>query len=175
MDSASCCWRLSTRSPSLSRLGWPRFSSAWSWPLPPPFLWHRNREDLGENFDELEQKVKGAFDWRTQFEERPMTMLAIAFGGVIASALLPSRADLRRRYIEDRREYRRSESVKDDRKPVQAPADTTNGKQRNSSEGVDALKRALITVAASRLGGFVGDLLTGYRDELRKVRQAQHK
>ena len=79
---------------------------------------NRTRDDLGENFDELEQKVKGAFDWRTQFEERPMTMLAIAFGGVIASALLPSRAAHRRRYIEDRREYRRSESVKDDRKPV---------------------------------------------------------
>lgn len=51
---------------------------------------NRTREDLGENFNELEQKVKSAFDWRTQFEERPMTMLAIAFGGgVIASALLP--------------------------------------------------------------------------------------
>jgi hypothetical protein len=142
---------------------------------------NRTREDLGENFNELEQKVKSAFDWRTQFEERPMTMLAIAFGGgVIASALLPSRSDRRRRYVEDRREYRRSESAKDDRKPVQASADTTNGKhtngkQRNSSEGVDALKGALITVAASRLGGLVGDLLTGYRDELRKLRQTQHK
>ncbi len=137
---------------------------------------NRTREDLGENFNELEQKVKRAFDWRTQFEERPMTMLAIAFGGgVIVSALVPSRSDRRRRYIEDRREYRRSASAKDDRKPVQASADTTNGRQRNNSEGVDALKGALITVAASRLGGIVGDLLTGYRDELRRVRQAQHK
>ncbi len=137
---------------------------------------NRTREDLGENFNELEQKVKGAFDWRTQFEERPMTMLAIAFGGgVIASALLPSRSDRRRRYREHRREYRRSESAKDDRKPVEASADTINGRPRNRSEGVDALKGALITVAASRLGGIVGDLLSGYRDELRKVRQAQHK
>lgn len=129
---------------------------------------NRTREDLGENFNELEQKVKGAFDWRTQFEERPMTLLAIAFGGgVIASALLPSRSFRRRRYIEERREYRRSEPTKE--------TSTDNGKRGNSSEGVDALKGALITVAASRLGGIVGDLLSGYRDELRKARQTQHK
>lgn len=121
----------------------------------------RTREDLGENFNELEQKVKGAFDWRTQFEERPMTMLAIAFGGgVIASALLPSRPSYRRRWIEDRREHRRAERVEDDSR---------------KSAGADALKGALITLAASRLGGIVGDLLSSYRDELRKVRQTQHR
>ncbi|MGB2636985.1 MAG: hypothetical protein WAM58_23865 [Candidatus Acidiferrum sp.] len=138
---------------------------------------NRTRDDLGENFNELEQKVKGAFDWRTQFEERPMTMLAIAFGGgVIASALLPSRSSHRRRYIEDRREYRRSESATNDsRKPTERSTETVNGMHRNSSEGVDALKGALMTVAASRLGGIIGDLLSGYRDEIRKVRQAQHK
>ncbi|HTC43184.1 MAG TPA: hypothetical protein VK703_16550 [Candidatus Acidoferrales bacterium] len=129
---------------------------------------NRTRENLGENFNELEQKVKGAFDWRTQFDERPMTLLAIAFGGgVIASALLPSRSSRRRRYVEQRREYRTSEPAKE--------TSTDNVKRGNSSEGVDALKGALITVAASRLGGMVGDLLSGYRDELRKFRQTQHK
>ncbi len=138
---------------------------------------NRTREDLGENFNELEQKVKGAFDWRTQFEQRPLTMLAVAFGGgVIASALLPSRSSRRRRYIEDRRELRRSQSAKDDsRRPAETSTETVNRKHRNSSEGVEALKGALMTVAASRLGGIVGDFLSGYRDELRKVRQAEHK
>jgi hypothetical protein len=140
---------------------------------------NRTREDLGENFNELEQKVKGAFDWRTQFQERPITMLVVAFGGgVIASALLPSRSSRRRRYIEDRREQYRYESTKNDpRRPAETSAetsaDTANGKNRNSSEGVDALKGALVTLAASRLGGIVGDLLSGYRDELRKVRQTR--
>ena len=136
----------------------------------------RTREDLGENFNELEQKVKDAFDWHTQFEERPMTMLAIAFGGgVIASALLPSRSSYRRRWVEDRREHRRAERVEDDSsKSAGASADGPNGKQSNT-EGIDALKGALITLAASRLGGIVGDLLSSYRDELRKVRQTQHR
>jgi hypothetical protein len=48
------------------------------------------RNDLGDNFSELEVKVKTAVDWRAQFEERPMTMVALAFGGgILLSALLP--------------------------------------------------------------------------------------
>ena len=41
------------------------------------------RNDLGDNFSELEDKVKTAVDWRAQFEERPGTMLALAFGAVL--------------------------------------------------------------------------------------------
>jgi hypothetical protein len=38
-----------------------------------------------------EEKVRNTFNCRAQFEERPMTLLAVAFGGgVLASALLPS-------------------------------------------------------------------------------------
>ena len=42
---------------------------------------NETRNELSENFNELEEKVKSAFDWRTQFEERPVTMMAVAFGG----------------------------------------------------------------------------------------------
>ena len=53
---------------------------------------NRTRDDLSGNFHELEQRVKTTFDWRSQFEERPGTMMAIAFGGgVLLSALLPTR------------------------------------------------------------------------------------
>src|SRR5258706_12355179 len=46
--------------------------------------------DLKDNFGELEDKVKSAVDWRAQFEERPGTMLALAFGGgILLSAFLP--------------------------------------------------------------------------------------
>jgi hypothetical protein len=49
------------------------------------------RNQLGENFSELEQKVKHAVDWRAQFEERPATLIALAFGGgIVLSALLPT-------------------------------------------------------------------------------------
>src|SRR4030095_5948489 len=49
------------------------------------------RNDLGDNLNALGDKVKKAVDWRAQFEERPGTMLGLAFtGGVILSALLSS-------------------------------------------------------------------------------------
>ena len=50
------------------------------------------RNDLSENFSELEEKVKSAVDWRTQFEERPGTMIgpgvATGRGGSTSSGLM---------------------------------------------------------------------------------------
>ncbi len=57
------------------------------------------RDDLCSNFRELEDKVKSAVDWRVQFKERPMTLVALAFGGgVLVSALLPADRPSGRRY-----------------------------------------------------------------------------
>jgi hypothetical protein len=126
---------------------------------------HKTRANLSDNLDELEQKVRSTFDWRTQFQERPLTMLAVAFGGgVLASALLPSR---RRRYLD-----RRKDSVREEVRAAQgeAPA-AANGNTKQANESFDALKGAVIGVAASRLGGVIGDVLSGYREEVRKARR----
>ena len=48
----------------------------------------RERDVLGHNFSELEQKVKNAFDWHSQFEEHPGLMLGLAFvGGALVAAV----------------------------------------------------------------------------------------
>lgn len=39
------------------------------------------RENLGENLQELEQRVRSATDWRRHFRKRPMVFLGLAFGG----------------------------------------------------------------------------------------------
>ena len=39
------------------------------------------RGELGDNLGELQNKVKSAVDWRAQFQQRPGTLLAVAFGG----------------------------------------------------------------------------------------------
>jgi translation elongation factor EF-1beta len=50
------------------------------------------RAELDKNIDQLQENVKRAFDWRVQFEEHTLTMVAIAFGiGVLASVIGPSR------------------------------------------------------------------------------------
>ena len=51
------------------------------------------RNELGEHINELQEKVKRAVDWRVQFEERPMTMIGLAFGGgVLLSTLIGGRS-----------------------------------------------------------------------------------
>jgi hypothetical protein len=39
------------------------------------------RQELGRNLNELESRVKGATDWRVQFDKNPMLMMGVALGG----------------------------------------------------------------------------------------------
>ncbi len=116
---------------------------------------NKTRSDLSENFYELEEKVRSTFDWRTQFEERPMTLLAVAFGGgALASVLVPMSSNRRKRYDEDTR-------------------DGETRKTRPTYSPMDAVKGALMTVVASKLGGVLGDFVSNYGKELHKVRQSR--
>jgi hypothetical protein len=126
------------------------------------------RNDLGDNLNELEEKVKTAVDWRAQFEERPGTMLALAFGGgIVLSALLPSLRSSRRKSSESRR-----------KEPVDLEAAGHEIKSRtafddkasHTLENWDALKGALVGVATAKLSGFLEDLLPGFKQEFTKAR-----
>ncbi|MEP6934702.1 MAG: hypothetical protein ABI988_12290, partial [Nitrospirota bacterium] len=44
------------------------------------------REELGSNLHELETKISAATDWRHHFQNNPMTLIAVAFGGGIVLA-----------------------------------------------------------------------------------------
>ena len=51
------------------------------------------RDKLGQNIANLQAKVEHTFDWRAQFRERPMMLLATAFGaGVVLSGMLSRKA-----------------------------------------------------------------------------------
>jgi hypothetical protein len=117
---------------------------------------NRTRGELNENISELEDKVKSVLDWRAQFEEQPMVFLAVAFaGGALASTLLPAANGRRRRCFEE--------------------AAAINGNRKRTREGLDALKSALIAVAASKFGGALGEFLSTYRSELRRVRESRRE
>jgi len=51
------------------------------------------RQQLGRNVAELEERVRSTFNWRVQFQERPGTIIGAAFaGGVLLSALFRRRS-----------------------------------------------------------------------------------
>jgi hypothetical protein len=126
------------------------------------------RDDLGENFNQLQEKVKTAMDWRAQFDQRPGTILALAFGGgVLLSALLPTRHSSRG--TSDQRPW----NVPPARDAIGPAIQSPNSLTRKSNEPLqtfDALKGALIGVAATKLTAFIEDMLPGFKQEFTKAK-----
>jgi hypothetical protein len=128
---------------------------------------HRTRQDLRDNLNELEDKIKGAFDWRAQLEERPLTMLTVALGGgMLLAALLP-RGDNGRR----RRGYSGA-SLRIADGSVAGEAER-RAMGRESDGSPDAFRGAFMTATASRIGGFLGQMLAGYRQETKRGKREQ--
>jgi len=50
----------------------------------------RQRQELADNILRLESKVQRTTDWRVQYQERTLVVLAIAFlAGIIIALILP--------------------------------------------------------------------------------------
>jgi hypothetical protein len=131
---------------------------------------HRTRKDLRDNLNELEEKVKSAFQWRTQFEERPLTMLTVALGGGMLLAALLTRSGNGKRQSEysDASVRREERGVAEEEPRARKTAPQSNG-------SLDALKGAFMTAAASRIGGFLGQMLAGYRQETERGNRKQRQ
>lgn len=122
------------------------------------------RSELGQNFNELERKVKDLGDWRRQFDQHTGTMLALAFGGgMIVSAFLP----VRRR----RKSYERPV---DEQPPAKPSVDAHPARVSGTRESVRAFGDALLGVAANRLSGFVDSLLPGFEREFHRSRTSRY-
>jgi hypothetical protein len=108
------------------------------------------RSELGDNLGELQDKVKSAFDWKNQFQERPGTLLAVAFGGgVILASLLPSGRPVTNRNSASRP----SSAIK--------PSDL--------SKTINAFTGALVGVAVKQASGFLDSMLPGFHQEFTKA------
>jgi hypothetical protein len=127
------------------------------------------RNDLGDNFSELEDKVKTAVDWRAQFDERPGTMLALAFGGgIVLSALLPSGRRSRSTYDEGRKLATNRDltpSLQSGKAPTVRPSETR--------QTMEALAGAFVGVAVNRASRFIDYLLPGFEREFSNARAAK--
>jgi Protein of unknown function (DUF3618) len=110
------------------------------------------RGELSENIGELQNKVKSAVNWRTQFQEHPGTLLAVAFGGgVVLAALLPSSGRSREK---DSASYNSSSS----------------NKPNDLGRTIEAMTGALLGVAVKQASGFLDSLLPGFHEEFTRAK-----
>lgn len=123
------------------------------------------RNDLSEQLNELQEKVKSTVDWRVQFQERPMVMIALAFGGgILLSALLPSRHT-------SRKNARAHVDAVPDREPrtfAESPSARDN-KPNQTADTLNALKGALVGAAVTQVSGFIEEALPGFKQEWSKT------
>lgn len=141
------------------------------------------REELGENLHQLEDKVKETMDWRAQFEQRPMVGLGVAFaGGFLLSALLPSGGSQSesKSYAYDSANYRindESQAWKGAGGGQQAGF-TSQPRQKQPSpemkeinETVENIRGAVMGLAATRLRSFLAEAVPGFEDEYESARK----
>jgi hypothetical protein len=133
---------------------------------------------LEVNISELEEKVKSAFDWRVQFEERTALMLGAAFvGGAIVAAILPSTSSisskvssLRRSSVDPWTPYRNREPVPQVESQSAGSAYTGGyPTSKSSSETWENLKNAAIGMATTRISEFIEELVPGFSEHYKKA------
>lgn len=123
---------------------------------------NRTRGDLDSNIHELENKVRSAFDWRTQFEERPMVMLGAAMaGGIIAAAIIPRGRRRRQRYADYN--SRSSEGWTGSRT---SERERERGSRKERHDALETLKGAVLTGVAAKIGSMLGELVNHYKEQL---------
>ena len=119
----------------------------------------RTRERLGSNLKELEQKVDAATDWREQFRARPYVLLGVAClgGALLATAVRPKSP----RRGSDRSHEGRLGSIS--RSAANAGA--------QALEQWDTIQGALIGVATARVKEYIGELVPGFDEHVRRAEQ----
>jgi hypothetical protein len=117
---------------------------------------YEKRHELDDNLHELQHKVKDAVDWRVQVNQRPWTMVGVAFGaGVLASLLLSN--GRRSKSYRSGHAYRSRYSRREEGERV--------GKR---SPVWDNVKGAVTAVVLAAAKDFVEQIIPGFREQYRK-------
>jgi hypothetical protein len=122
----------------------------------------QTKGELGSNLSELENKVKSATDWRTQFQKSPTTMMGIAFGGGVLLSRLVGGNSRRRSHYRSREEWDGGEHEK-------SPRASGGAGLKKASDTWGNIKGALIGVAANKIHEFIGSSVPGFHEEYKKV------
>lgn len=129
------------------------------------------RSELGGNLIELKQRAKAVVDWRAQVEERPGTMIAVAFaGGIVLSALFsalrgPAKVHAQRSSSGNAIEYDG---------PISKSAAPPSRKLASAArKNLDALGGALLGIVATRTSSILEGILPGFQSEYQRARNSQ--
>ena len=132
----------------------------------------RNR--LNENISELERKAKDALDWRVQVEQRPGTMIGLAFGaGILLSAVLGGTRSSTSRKATTTRDARGASVPQTERSTAQSMLDTAY-EGSALARAWDNITGAVLGVAVSKVESLLEDLLPGIADQYHKA-EARNK
>jgi hypothetical protein len=131
----------------------------------------QKRSELSDNLIELKQRAKAAVDWRAQVEERPGTMIAVAFaGGIVLSALFsalrgPANVYTGRSSAGNAVEYDG---------PISKGAARPSSKLASATrKNLDALGGALLGIVATRTTSILEGILPGFQSEFERARNSQ--
>jgi hypothetical protein len=130
----------------------------------------QKRNELSYSLVELKQRAKAAVDWRSHVQERPGTMLAVAFGGgIVLSALFSALRGPAKVHAErpsaDGNGHDRSAS----RNSSQTPGKLVTATRKN----LDALGGALLGIAATRTSSILEGILPGFQKEFERAKNSQ--
>ncbi len=130
----------------------------------------QKRSELGGNLIELQRRAKAAVDWRAQVEERPGTMVAVAFaGGIVLSALFNALRGPAKVYAE-----RPSGNAVEYDSPIsKASARPPSNAASATRKNLDALGGALLGIVATRATSILDGILLGFQSEFERARNSQ--
>ena len=120
---------------------------------------YEKRHELDDNIHELRHKVKDAVDWRVQTEERPWTMVGLAFGaGLLTSMLIGKRRRMK--------SFRNGRSQRWNRESSRS--EYGSERDERTSQIWSNVKSVIAAVAVAAAKDFVEQIIPGFREQYRK-------
>jgi len=133
----------------------------------------QKRSELSDNLIELKQRAKAVVDWRSQVEERPGTMLAVAFGGGIVLSALFSALRGPAKVVADRPSATADSGNSYDSSAANISAQSPGKLATATRKNLDALGGALLGIVATRASSVLEGIVPGFQKEFERAKNSQ--
>lgn len=127
----------------------------------------QRREAISRDVDAIEQRAKSLTDWRQHVEERPLTVLAVAFGGGVLLGTMMGSSDSPRKAPS----YDGDRDGRNGSSEFRAAGGHESSGDSALSEKIDMFRGALMGLAATKAEAYLRELLPGFADEVNKARK----